>query len=77
MLLLPHPPIGMHTACTLHAHSPCMSATRSKHACMHAPCLQVMWRFLEQKSFPLSEQEYMQQLDAVAEYLTEWGVVEK
>mmetsp|Transcript_32343 Transcript_32343/g.71527 ORF Transcript_32343/g.71527 Transcript_32343/m.71527 type:complete len:193 (-) Transcript_32343:499-1077(-) len=38
--------------------------------------LQVMWRFLEQQSFPLTEVEYMQQLDAVAEYLTEWGVVD-
>lgn len=37
--------------------------------------LQVMWKYLEQKSFPLTELEYMQQLDAVAEYLTEWGVV--
>ncbi|MEW5316528.1 MAG: hypothetical protein WDW38_007896 [Sanguina aurantia] len=36
----------------------------------------VMWKFLEQQSFPLSETEYMQQLDAVAEYLTEWGVTE-
>lgn len=38
--------------------------------------LQVMWKFLEQRSFPLTETEYMQQLDAVAEYLSEWGVVE-
>ncbi|KAL6759884.1 hypothetical protein V8C86DRAFT_2563486 [Haematococcus lacustris] len=36
--------------------------------------LQVMWKFLEQKSFPLSEEQFMQQLDAVAEYITEWGV---
>ena len=35
-----------------------------------------MWRFLEQQSFPLTEEEYMMQLDAVAEYITEWGVVE-
>lgn len=38
--------------------------------------LQVMWKHLEQKSFPLSEEEYMLQLDAVASYLTEWGVVD-
>ncbi|KAG2422579.1 hypothetical protein HXX76_015907 [Chlamydomonas incerta] len=38
--------------------------------------LQVMWKFLEQASFPLTEQEYMQQLDAVAEYLNDWGVVD-
>ncbi|PNW87920.1 hypothetical protein CHLRE_01g007050v5 [Chlamydomonas reinhardtii] len=38
--------------------------------------LQVMWKFLEQASFPLTEQEYMQQLDAVAEYLNDWGAAE-
>lgn len=36
----------------------------------------VMWKFLEQASFPLTEQEYMQQLDAVAEYLNDWGAAE-
>lgn len=49
-------------------------------ACMHAPVPPVphavMWKYLEQASFPLTEDEYMQQLDAVAEYLTEWGVVD-
>ena len=38
--------------------------------------LQVMWKYLEQKSFPLTEEQYNQQLDAVAELLTEWGVQE-
>lgn len=38
--------------------------------------LQVMWKFLEQQSFPLTEEEYLLQLDAVAEYITEWGVVD-
>lgn len=33
-----------------------------------------MWKFLEQRSFHLSESEYSQQLDAVAEYLTLWRV---
>lgn len=36
---------------------------------------QVMWKYLEQVSFPLSEAEYMAQLDAVAELLTMWGLV--
>ena len=36
--------------------------------------LQIMWKFLGQKSFPLTEAQYMEQLDAVAELLTEWGV---
>lgn len=35
-----------------------------------------MWKFLEQRSFPLNETEYMQQLDAVAEYLNDWGVTD-
>jgi hypothetical protein len=36
--------------------------------------LQIMWKFLGQKSFPLSEEEYVEQTDAVAELLTEWQV---
>jgi len=39
--------------------------------------LQVMWKFLGQKSFPLSEKKYMEQLNAVAELLTEWGVADQ
>ncbi len=35
-----------------------------------------MWKFLEQQSFPLTEKEFMEQLDAVAAYVTEWGVVD-
>lgn len=46
------------------------------HHHSHASPSQVMWKFLEQKSFPLTEEEYMMQLDAVAEYITDWGVVE-
>lgn len=38
--------------------------------------LQVFWKFLGQKSFPLTEEEYNLQLDAVAEYLTLWGVAD-
>ncbi|KAJ9517005.1 hypothetical protein QJQ45_027356 [Haematococcus lacustris] len=48
-------------------------AQGAQQACLR-PRLQVMWKFLEQKSFPLSEEQFMQQLDAVAEYITEWGV---
>ncbi len=33
-----------------------------------------MWKFVGQKSFPMSEAQYMEQLDAVAGLLTEWGV---
>lgn len=39
--------------------------------------VQVMWKFLGQKSFPMSEKKYMEQLDAVAELLTEWGVADQ
>lgn len=37
--------------------------------------LHVFWKHLEQQSFPLSESEYIERLDAVAFYLTQWGVV--
>ncbi|MEM6836123.1 MAG: DUF3067 family protein [Cyanobacteria bacterium P01_C01_bin.120] len=35
--------------------------------------LQIMWRYLEQVSFPLSEDEYLAHLDDVAGYLVSWG----
>ena len=35
--------------------------------------VQVMWRYLEQASFPLSESEYLEHLEAVANYLNAWG----
>lgn len=37
--------------------------------------LQVMWKYLEQASFPLSEAEYQAHLDNVASYLHEFGGV--
>ncbi|MBR8831225.1 MAG: hypothetical protein N5P05_002991 [Chroococcopsis gigantea SAG 12.99] len=37
--------------------------------------VQVMWKYLEQASFPMSEQEYMEHLNAVAGYLNAWGGV--
>lgn len=37
--------------------------------------VQVMWRYLEQASFPLSEQEYLEHLNAVASYLNAWNGV--
>lgn len=36
---------------------------------------QVMWKYLEQVSFPLSEAEYEAHLAAIANYLTAWGAV--
>jgi hypothetical protein len=36
---------------------------------------QVMWRYLEQVSFPISEGEYLAHLDEVAAYLNAWGAV--
>eukprot|EP00899_Mesostigma_viride_P028630 jgi/Mesvir1/8952/Mv20919-RA.1 len=38
--------------------------------------LQVMWKFLEQKSFHLTEEGYNGQLDAVADLVTEWGLAD-
>jgi hypothetical protein len=37
----------------------------------------VMWKYLEQASFPLSEAEYLEHLNAVANYLHAWGGVEQ
>ncbi|PNW43020.1 UNVERIFIED_CONTAM: hypothetical protein BEN50_13725 [Euhalothece sp. KZN 001] len=39
--------------------------------------LQVMWRYLEQASFPLSEKEYLEHLNAVSSYLEAWGSVKQ
>ncbi|HAC61975.1 MAG TPA: DUF3067 domain-containing protein [Cyanothece sp. UBA12306] len=33
---------------------------------------QIMWKYLEQASFPLSEEEYFDHLSTVASYLTAW-----
>ncbi|MEM1278655.1 MAG: DUF3067 family protein [Cyanobacteria bacterium P01_H01_bin.152] len=38
--------------------------------------LQVMWRYLEQASFPLSEAEYSAHLNEIATYLVGWGQAE-
>jgi hypothetical protein len=37
--------------------------------------VQVMWKYLEQASFPMSEAEYLEHLNAVANYLNAWGCV--
>lgn len=39
--------------------------------------VQVMWRYLEQASFPLSEAQYIEHLEAVANYLNGWGGAEQ
>jgi hypothetical protein len=31
--------------------------------------VQIMWKYLEQASFPLSESDYLERLDAIATYL--------
>jgi hypothetical protein len=38
---------------------------------------QVMWKYLEQASFPMSEAEYMQHLDEIATYLNALGGAEQ
>ncbi|MGP1382617.1 MAG: DUF3067 family protein [Thainema sp.] len=35
--------------------------------------VQVMWKYLEQASFPMTEDEYLAHLDAIAAYLNAWG----
>lgn len=37
--------------------------------------LQIMWKYLEQASFPMTEAEYLAHLDTVANYLNAWGCV--
>jgi hypothetical protein len=37
----------------------------------------VMWKYLEQASFPLSEADYMEHLNAVVGYLHAWGGVDQ
>lgn len=34
--------------------------------------LQVMWKYLEQASFPLTEAEYLAHLETIANYLNAW-----
>ena len=33
----------------------------------------VMWKYLEQASFPMTEAEYLEHLDTVGSYLQAWG----
>ena len=35
--------------------------------------VQVMWKYLEQASFPMTEDEYLAHLDTIAAYLNAWG----
>jgi hypothetical protein len=37
----------------------------------------VMWKYLEQVSFPLTEAEYLAHLDTVVNYLHAWGGMEQ
>ncbi|MBW4580939.1 MAG: DUF3067 family protein [Tildeniella nuda ZEHNDER 1965/U140] len=37
----------------------------------------IMWKYLEQVSFPLTEAEYMEHLNEVAKHLQAWGSVEQ
>lgn len=37
--------------------------------------VQVMWKYREQASFPMSEAEYFAHLDAVANYLNAWDAI--
>ena len=35
--------------------------------------VQVMWKYLEQASFPLTEAEYLAHLETISSYLEAWG----
>ena len=37
--------------------------------------VQIMWRYLEQASFPMTEIEYLEHLEAIAHYLRGWSGV--
>ncbi|EKQ66644.1 Protein of unknown function (DUF3067) [Leptolyngbyaceae cyanobacterium JSC-12] len=37
----------------------------------------IMWKYLEQVSFPMTEEEYLEHLSAVGSYLQAWGGVEQ
>jgi hypothetical protein len=39
--------------------------------------VQVMWKYLEQASFPMTEAEYLAHLETVATYLNAWGGTEQ
>ena len=39
--------------------------------------LQIMWKYQEQASFPISEAEYLVHLNTIASYLAAMGVVEQ
>lgn len=39
--------------------------------------IQVMWRYLEQRSFPMSETEYLGHLQSLITHLHEWGAIEQ
>jgi Domain of unknown function (DUF3067) len=39
--------------------------------------VQVMWRYLEQASFPMTVQEYQDHLEAIAMYLQGWGAFQQ
>ena len=38
--------------------------------------LLVMWKYLGQRSFPLTAAEYIEHLEAILERLSDWGVLE-
>ncbi|OLP19996.1 hypothetical protein BST81_02675 [Leptolyngbya sp. 'hensonii'] len=39
--------------------------------------IQIMWKYLEQASFPMSEAEYLDHLNAIARYLIAWDSIQQ
>jgi hypothetical protein len=39
--------------------------------------VQVMWKYLEQASFPMTQEDYLEHLNAIADYIIAWDGVEQ
>ncbi len=39
--------------------------------------LQIMWKYLGQASFPMTEAQYLDRLNTAADYLLAWGTVDQ
>ena len=64
-----------HTHMHTHTYAITISLSRTHtHTQTHTHTYtQVMWKHLWEQSFPMSEDDYNAQLDAVAWYLSDWG----
>lgn len=54
-----------------------VSLVQRKYLGKYIIALNIMWKYKEQKSFGLTEEEYMERLDGVAGALRAWGKVKQ